>query len=128
MTTPQSDTPRADKAHDPTSPEKLYWEAQTIERELTAALARVLELEAVTEAKYWDKAVDCPICGRIIKHETPAPTYYDRPDKPGWWWVWDFGDEEWEMAHIEFPGAWTAEKMIWAPATPPPPPAKEEQP
>jgi hypothetical protein len=53
----------------------------------------------------------------------PQPVPLDRPDKPGWWWVWSKIGNRWEIEWVEHPTAFYRGK--WLPATLPPAPSEE---
>ncbi len=115
MTTPQSDTPRTDAA------ELNFGEMpglmKQMERELNAALARVRELEQIN--RQLSTIVD-DAHAELAAVQPPAPTHYDRPNKPGWWWKWEpLGTPpRWVPVHVH-PG-WLCNPGKWTPATPPP--------
>ncbi len=125
---------------------------EQMEHEVVNAQARVRELEGelkeATEQASEDKAKWQFYAAenqglltklrRLEQAQPPAPTYLDRPDKPGWWWFcleeyhkWtplecfirdnDFWVDEGED---QYPAsAYGVGKWIPLPATPPPPPA-----
>jgi hypothetical protein len=41
----------------------------------------------------------------------------DRPDKPGWWWVWSRTYNEWQKEYVDDPNEWYEGK--WLPIAPP---------
>ena len=49
----------------------------------------------------------------------------ERPDRPGWWWVWWPKEKEWTPVDVSIPDHWWAGQ--WLPATPPPVPVMSEK-
>ncbi len=98
--------------------------------------ARVRELETYNQLLL--DTINDTNSGAVRSEHPPAPTYYDRPDKPGWWWFclkeyhkWTplecfiRDNEFWvDEGEDQYPAsAYGVGKWIPLPATPPPPPA-----
>jgi hypothetical protein len=98
--------------------------ARTLERELNAARA-----ELAHAANLDQEAVALRVTVANLRAELaalkaePQPVPLDRPDGPGWWWVWSKIGNRWEIEWVEHPTAFYRGK--WLPATPPPAPSEE---
>ena len=114
-----------------------YQVAVRLERERDAVRARVAELEAELSKLNDPVAVHINMLRgtiatpsvELMEHvwvrgeQTQQPL--DRPDRPGWWWVWWPKEKEWKPVDVSIPDHWWAGQ--WLPATPPPVPVMSEK-
>lgn len=146
----KSDTPRTDDEQFGATGRVSVDFARTLERELTAAQARIAELEKRLTSSERARVSLSDACDSLqaeirgIKAELsrtklerdveadavtlltqpkPAPTPLPRPDKPGWWWK--LCGREWLMRCISY--RLEGDPGQWLPATPPPAPKTEEE-
>jgi hypothetical protein len=100
--------------------------AKRLERELAAAQAHIAELEAELESHAWEispamaQAKIDELNAKIERLEAkqpPAPKFLERPDAPGWWWVWSKTRKQWVVWIVSKPSFEDA--GIYVRATPP---------
>jgi hypothetical protein len=106
--------------------------------ELTSARARIAELEGELAKLNDPVAVHINMLRgtiatpsvELMEHVWQRPataTPLERPDKPGWWWVWiEYNQIGWSPVHVD---EYTLTRDVpgkWLPATPPPAPKEGE--
>lgn len=96
--------------------------AKRLERELTAAQARIAELEAELESHAWEISpamaqakideLNAKI-ERLEAQQPPAPKYLERPDAPGWWWCLYAGKPRIGEARMEWRQDESGKQLVW---------------
>ncbi len=141
----ESDTPRTDAPHLITASTVPTDFARTLERELNAAQARIAELELREKAivqfcgttmnwMYFTVEMGLSKTPTVTEEnankmrdflkrhgglptQPPAPQFLERPDAPGWWWVWSKTRKQWVVRIVSKPSFEDA--GIYVRATPP---------